>query len=221
MSKSSTPSEEPVRRRRYDSTARRRQAAANRVRIVAAGADLVRSLSTWDWDEVTFRAVAERAGVSERTVYRNFPTERLLHDAVMARLQQDAGVSYENLDLADVAKVTAQVFSAVRQFAVEESIHLPSFPTFTEEVRRRENALIQAIGARAPEWPDDQRTAIAGLLDMLWNPLTYERLVQVWKLDDARAIEAVQWLIGKVVDAVENNEQPLAKRRRRRRNTNT
>src|SRR5262249_17162180 len=211
------PPEQPVRPRRYDSTARRQQAAATRDRIVTAGADLVRSLSTWEWDELTFRAVAERAGVSERTVYRNFPTERLLHDAVMTRLQDDAGVAYENLELADVAEATARVFSAVRQFAVEESIHVPSFPTLPEEVRRRENALIRAVGERVPEWTDDQRTAVAGLLDMLWNPLTYERLVRVWKLDDAHAIEAVQWVINKVVEAVENNEEPLTKRRRRRR----
>ena len=46
---------------------------------------------TWDWRDLTFRSVAERAGVGERTVYRHFPTERHLHDAVMERLESEAG----------------------------------------------------------------------------------------------------------------------------------
>jgi AcrR family transcriptional regulator len=47
-------------------------------------------LPTWDWDGLTFRALAERAEVSERTVYRHFPTERKLHDAVMERREDEA-----------------------------------------------------------------------------------------------------------------------------------
>lgn len=70
-------------RRRYDSSSRRRQAAETRARIVAAGTELVHGFETWDWHDLTFKAVAERAGVGERTVYRHFPTEQHLHDAVM------------------------------------------------------------------------------------------------------------------------------------------
>jgi hypothetical protein len=36
--------------------------------------------------------------------------------------------------------------------------------------------LNRAVTARAPELPDAQRTALAGLLDVLWSPPTYERL---------------------------------------------
>ena len=90
-------------RRRYDSPARRLKAAETRERIVDAGADLVHGFAGWDWQELTFRAVAERAGVGERTVYRHFPTERHLRDAVMTRLEQDAGITYEDVDLANLA----------------------------------------------------------------------------------------------------------------------
>lgn len=44
--------------------------------------------------------------------------------------------------------------------------------------------------------------AAAGLLDVLWSPTTFERLVRTWKLDDTTASEAVEWLIDKVVEAV-------------------
>ena len=71
-------------RRRYDTPVRAQKVAATRERIVQAGSELVHGFASWDWQELTFRAVAERAGVGERTVYRHFPTERHLHDAVMA-----------------------------------------------------------------------------------------------------------------------------------------
>jgi hypothetical protein len=51
--------------------------------------------------------------------------------------------------------------------------------------------------------------AHAGLLDVLWSPPTYERLIGAWNLDNAEAIGAVQWLIAKVIAAVEDNEGPL------------
>jgi AcrR family transcriptional regulator len=202
MSELSTP------RRRYDSPARREGAAATRERIVDAGARLVRGFTSWDWDELTFRAVAERAGVSERTVYRNFPSERLLHDAIMARLEDEAGVSYEDVELDNVGEVTARVFAAVGRFASKDTIEAPRGPAFAGADARRHEALDRAVAARAPELPDARRMALAGLLDVLWSPPTYERLIGAWNLDNAEAISAVQWLIAKVIAAVENNEPP-------------
>lgn len=207
----------PEQRRRYDSPLRRREAANTRASIVAAGVDLVRELSTWEWDELTFRAVAAKAAVSERTVYRHFPTQRLLHAAVLAALQEDTGVGYDGLDLDRVAHAAGLVFSAVRKFAVEDAGSLPRNPVFSDAERRRHAALNRAVGESAPDWTDDQRTVIAGLLDVLWNPMTFERLVRVWKLDDTEATEAVQWLINKVVEAVQQDERPLPKRRPRKR----
>ncbi len=61
----------------------------------------------------------------------------------------------------------------------------------------------------ASDLPDAQRRALAGLLDVLWSPTTYERLVGAWNLENTEAADAVQWLIAKVIAAVENNESPL------------
>ena len=195
-------------RRRYDSPARRQGAAETRERIVDAGARLVRGFTAWDWDELTFRAVAERAGVSERTVYRNFPSERQLHDAIMARLEDDAGISYEDVELDNLADVTALVFASLRRFAIKDTVATPRGPAFAGADARRHEALDRAVAARAPELPDAQRRALAGLLDVLWSPPTYERLIGAWNLDNAEAVSAVQWLIAKVIAAVDDNEPP-------------
>jgi AcrR family transcriptional regulator len=186
-------------RRRYHSPARREGAAATRERIIDAGARLVRGFTTWDWNQLTFRAVADRAGVSERTVYRNFPSERQLHDAIMARLEDEAGVSYQDVELDNIGEVTARVFAALERFASQDTVETPRGPAFAGADARRHKALERAVAARAPELPEARRRTLAGLLDVLWSPPTYERLIGAWNLDNAEAIDAVQWLIAKVI----------------------
>jgi AcrR family transcriptional regulator len=193
-------------RRSYHSPARQKAAAATRNRIIDAGARLVREFTTWDWDELTFRAVAERAEVSERTVYRHFPTERHLHDAIMGRLEDEAGIAYENVELDNFAEVTARLFASLGRFSIKDSIGTPHGPAFVGAEGKRHDALDRAVVAA--QLPDSQRRALAGLLDVLWSPPTYERLVRAWSLDKSEAVEAVQWLIAKVIAAVENNEAP-------------
>lgn len=174
--------------------------------MVAAGAELVREFTSWDWGELTFRAVAERAGVSERTVYRHFPSERHLHDAVMAHLEDEAGIAYEGIELDDVAEVTARLFSSLRRFAVEDTVHAPEGTAFVGADQRRRAALLHAIVSEAPGLTDDQQRVAAGLLDAVWSPTTYERLARQWKLDDDTAFAATGWLIGKLVAAIRSGE---------------
>lgn len=201
MSELSTP------RRSYHSPARQKATAATRGRIVDAGTRLVRGFTTWDWDELTFRAVAERAEVSERTVYRHFPTERHLHDAIMGRLEDEAGIAYEDVELGSVAEVTGRVFASLRRFAIKDTLGTPQGPAFAGADARRHDALERTVATS--DLSDAQRRALAGLLDVLWSPTTYERLVGVWHLENTEAVNAVQWLIAKVIAAVQNNESPL------------
>jgi len=215
----------PQAKRPYNSPARRQRVAETRERIVAAGAALVREFTTWDWDGLTFRAVAERAGISERTVYRHFPTERHLHDAVMARLEDEAGITYEDVELANVASVTARFFESLHRFAVEETVHTPIGPAFVGADDRRRAALLRAVGAEAPDLTEGQQRIAAGLLDVMWSPASYERMARAWKLDDETAFGAVEWVMAKVVSAIRSGEiadvarsaeRPAVKRTRRR-----
>jgi AcrR family transcriptional regulator len=197
-----------VARRGYDSPLRREKAAQTRDRIVRAGSELVHGFASWDWQGLTFRAVAERAGVGERTVYRHFPTERYLHDAVMQRLEEEAGITYEDVELANVADVTARVFESRRSFAVSGSVTAPHDPTFVAVDERRRQALLRVVSASAPRWSDTERQTLAALLDVLWNLPSYERLVGVWNLPSDDATRAIAWVIGKLVQAIEEDDPP-------------
>jgi AcrR family transcriptional regulator len=168
----------------------------------------VRGFPRWDWRELTFRGVAERAGVGERTVYRQFPTERHLHDAVMQRLEEEAGITNEDVELANLAEVTDRVFASLQSFSVRGSVTEPDDPIFVAVDESRRTALARAVAASAPQWSDAERSTVAALLDVLWNLPSYERLVGVWDLSVDDATQAITWLIGKLVQAIEDDDPP-------------
>jgi hypothetical protein len=49
---------------------------------------------------------------------------------------------------------------------------------------------------------------VAALMDVLWNLPSYERLVGVWNLESANATRAITWVMGKVVQAIEDDDPP-------------
>lgn len=189
-------------RRAYDSPARREQAARTRNRIIAAGSELVHEYTSWDWQELTFRAVAARAGVGERTVYRHFPTERELRDAVMRRLEDEAQISYADVDLANLTEVTGRFFAALQRFTVDPPAQVVDDPAFEGADRRRRDAVLRAVTESAPDWPAHRQRAVAGLLDVLWNPPSYERLIRSWQLPPSTAADSLTWLMELVIASV-------------------
>jgi len=193
-------------RRSYDGTLRRERAAATRLAILTAGTELIRSGSVRDWKRMTVRAVARRAGVSERTVYRHFGDERGLADAVMHRLERDAGIELEGMGLGDVAGVAAQILEHVSSYPPDPRPSLD--PTLVDANRRQKDALLAAVAEATPGWPTDRRETAAALLDVLWSVATYERLVGDWRLAPADAVRGVTWVIGLVVQSLRDGHPP-------------
>jgi AcrR family transcriptional regulator len=192
-------------KRRYDNTLRRERANETRDRIVTAGAALVTASSLRDWRGVTIRAVADRAGVNERTVYRHFANERALRDAVMQRLEQAVGIDLEALDLEDVAGAAARMFRHLAGYPIKRR---PLDPTLAEANARQHDALLAAVSAQTPRWSDDDRSLAAAMLDVLWSLASYERLVRDWNLDSEEAIRGMTWVIDLVARAVRDRQRP-------------
>ena len=201
---STTP--EAGERRRYDSTRRREQAAQTRERILVAATELLRNAPIRDWGGLTIRAVAERAGVHERTVFRHFANERALRDAVMHRLESEAGVDLSQMRLEDVPRVAASTVRYVSQHRPEP--RPPLDPTLREAMARMHDALLGAVSEHVSDWSEEDRVFAAAMLDVLWAVGTYERLVDNWDLDREQAIRAMTWVIDLVVDAVRTGRTP-------------
>jgi AcrR family transcriptional regulator len=193
-------------KRRYDNTLRRERANETRERIVTAGAELVRQASIRDWRGVTIGAVAERAGVNERTVYRHFTNERGLRDAVMQRLEESVGIHLEQLRLEDVAGAAAAV---VRHVATYPRSHQPPLdPTLAEANRRQHEALLGAVAEHTPAWSEEDRTLAAAMLDLLWSVASYERLARDWNLDAEESVRGLTWLAGLIECAIRDSAPP-------------
>lgn len=192
-------------RRAYDSPLRRHRQAETRQRIVSAGSELARSFQEWDWRRLTFRAVAERAGVSERTVYRYFANERELHDAVMGHLHQEAGVRYEDLDLEDLPPLAATVFASLSSFAARYPQTESAFPSIEQQ---RRAAVAAAIDDAAGDWSEIDRRKAAAVLDVVWSVPSFERLVTTWGLEPEQATAALTWLIGLATEAIRDGRRP-------------
>jgi len=189
--------------RTYDRTLRRERAERTRERIIAAGSELIHRGSVRDWKRMTVRGVAESAGVSERTVYRHFGNERGLADAVMHRLEQEAGIVLDDMQLEDVAKVAGQIFEHVSSYPLAP--RPPLDPTLVDANRRQKEALLDAVVARTEGWPAGRQVQAAAVLDVLWSVAAYERLVDDWQLDPDDAVRSVSWVIGLIEQAVHDD----------------
>jgi AcrR family transcriptional regulator len=197
-------------RRRYDNTLRRERAEQTRARIVAAGAELVHESSIRDWRGVTIGAVAERAGVNKRTVYRHFANERVLRDAVFRRTEEEAGVDLTTLRLEGVGQAAERVFRYVSRYPLDQPPALD--PTLVEANRRQHDALLAAVKEHAADWSSTDRTLAAATLDVLWALRSYEQLVNDWQLERDDAIRAITWAIGLVENAVLDGKRPTGTR---------
>ena len=180
--------------------------AETRERIVAAGAELLHGFPVWNWSALTVRAVAARAGINERTVYRYFPSERDLRDAVLGRMREEAGVELDGMRFEEVAEMATRILRYVSSFPITPRV--TADPSVAAENTRQRQALLAAVEPAAPGWsPQDQRIA-AGILDVLWSPVSYERLVVGWDLTPDQAIRGVTWVMDLVRHAIMQGPQP-------------
>jgi AcrR family transcriptional regulator len=193
-------------RRRYESPLRRQQAARTRERIVQAGAKIAHQLATWDWRELTFKAIGKRARVAERTVHRHFSTERGLHDAILQRLVQECGIKLEELELENFAGAVARMFDYMSSFAT--SLPIVDYPGFASMDQQRRKAILTAVARSTPGWTDGEQEMAGAMLDILWSVPSYERLRAVWQFDTDRAIQTTTWLIGLVETAIREGKGP-------------
>src|SRR5205823_8214334 len=143
----------------------------------------------WNWAALTVRAVAERAGVNERTVYRYFATERELRDAVLVRLEEESGVDMVGLALDDVAAVTARMLEYVSTFPIAP--RAPRDATVAAANARQRVALLAALEPHTPDWELVQRAIAAAVLDVLWSNVSFERMVVDWELAPEDAIRGL------------------------------
>lgn len=194
-------------RRTYDSPLRRQQAAETRDRIIAAGAEIAHSLPAWDWSAMTFKAVGERAGVSERTVHRHLGSERQLRDAVLQRLVEESGIRLDRLELHNFADIATQLYRYLSSFQAAPA-SADTDPSFAALDAQRRQVLVAVVTQSVPDWSAADREIAAATLDLLWNPAVHARLGSGWKFDTEQASRTLHWIFELVEQAIRQNHRP-------------
>lgn len=161
-----------------------------RTRILDAAIGVLREGSE---EPLTIAAVAQRAGVTERTVYRHFATRDELIRAVWRRLQQSVGSegfprSADAL-LASAPKLFPR-FDAMREL-VRASIYSPAgLEVRLASNRERQQAFLDCVTDALPGLDPEaarRRAAIAQLINSAYG---WEVLRQFWGLGGREAGEA-------------------------------
>ena len=124
----------------------------------------------------------------------------------MAHLEARAGIDLASLRLDDVADVAGRIAEVAAH--ARPARRRASDPTLYDAARRQHDALLAAVAADAPSWPDTDRRLASALLDVLWSVGTYERLAVDWELSRDEATRGATWVIGLVVDAIRRGDHP-------------
>jgi AcrR family transcriptional regulator len=192
--------------RRYESPVRRERSAETRARIVQAGCELVRDLSSWDWRGVTVRAVATKAGVHERTVHRHFATERDLRAAVLQRLVEESGVTVEGLRLEELPEHVEQLFDYLASFSSSPPRQPDAVLQALDE--RRKAAILATVTESAEGLSEQDQRTVAAMVDVLWGLPSYRRLINGWGFDGPEAARGVNWVLRLITEAIQQGRGP-------------
>jgi len=184
--------------RTYESPLRREQTAQTKERVLDAA---VAELADGDGD-LTVPAVAQRAAVSLRTVYRHFPTKQALLLGVAERYQQRFGAPYlGSLDeLPAAAERMAQSFRTDEQLtrAVLRLDPAAVAPERAARLAALERTLEPVLVGRTPE----ERRRIVGVMYAAHGLLMWQTLRAYVGLDEEEAAAALRWVTGTLIEAL-------------------
>lgn len=191
--------------RGYDSPLRSEQRAQTRDRIVDAATELLADEAV---DELTIPLVADRAGVSVRTVYFHFPTKDDLSETVAERLDTVIGaISYPDSS-AELPAFAEQMF---REFERNQKVVRAVLKTKAgREVRargrtRRLRDLERVLGPElAGLSPLQRRQRLAAIYIFLSGP-AWQAMSDYFGLDADETARAAAWGMGALLRELERD----------------
>lgn len=184
-------------------SARQLQAGRTRRGIQQALADLLAAGGRAE--DITFKRVAQRAGVTEMTVYRHFPDRNALLTGLWQHLNDRMG---EGLTLpTTLATLRAQHEALYQGFDRIPTLIAASLATEQgREMRKslhaaRQAAFLGIAKAAAPRRGARRQRQLAALLQLLHGAHAWMSLREQWDMDGAEAAATTRWAIDTLLGA--------------------
>jgi len=177
-------------------------------RILAALAEIVLEGGLSDF---SVQSVADRCGISHRTVYRHFPTRESMLDGLVAQMnaameQAGGAAGVESLDTLPAA-VARNFAMFTQQKSLAKAAIRFSVGTTTENSDRRErtDAVTAAVAELGLDDPDAR--VVAAVLRHLSSSRTWLLLPEAG-LDEAETASAAAWAVETIIAAVRDGRTP-------------
>ena len=166
--------------------------------------------------DFSYYALARRAGVSVRTIYRHFPTRQDLIDALSRRLNQVVAIDYPHTR-EGILMITRTVFGVYDQHAAAFVAQLEAGQGRVRARGRSKRVLLmQSILAQdLPNVPPERLAAVAGLMICLFSPAIWRRLRDDVGIDGPRGGELVAWAIDTLWKGLASEDAQLRRARGR------
>jgi AcrR family transcriptional regulator len=184
-------------RPRYRSGLRQAQAGLTRERIQLAAAGILDDGGAPE--SITFKAVAERAGVTEMTVYRHFPSRQDLLQGLWEHLNRQMdpaiGMPASAQALCDQHRALFTGFDSIPSQIIASITTAQGREMRAALNGKRRKAFMAIVDGVAGRLGRQERTRAAAVLQLLHSAYAWASLREQWGLSGAEAGEATLWAI--------------------------
>lgn len=193
------------RKRGYKSELRGKQAAATRELIIKTAAEAFVPWST----EVPFDQLAERAGISVRTVFRHFPTQRDLLEAATPYLLERSGWRPDEMTDDNFAEMAAKAFAyfgGLLESSARDSDPMPAVLR-QHRVQQRIAPIERALGPLTEGLEPGLGRAVLAVLSGLTRIQFLRGMHEQWGTRGADASMAIEWAVSALLAALRARQE--------------
>ena len=191
-----------------------RQKRIAREEILNSAAELIVEAGT---ESIALTDVAERAGVSTRTLYNYFESREALFVAVSERfatISRELG-GYdmpERMDtLPDVIRANWRAWGdqGTLTLAAMRLSAAGNISPVAQRRQQRHDAFADVVGEFRPDLDEGQASGIASMIHAMCGGAVFERMVVQDGMDPGAAAELIAWLVSLVRDGLADGEVPI------------
>jgi AcrR family transcriptional regulator len=182
-----------ISKRRYNNSLRTKRAEQTRRQILDA---VVEQLSDESLGDLSVARIAERAGVSEPTVYRYFPNRDALWDALDVHMTERIGSPESPTDAASLSSFAERLFPLFdnERELIRASRTAPVANQFYRHSRQARQAHMMALLEELTDGLEPaEAKGVAAVLRYLNGSLAWQTMEDDFGLDGAGSGTAVSW----------------------------